>query len=287
MIKYFIQKLLSFLKGFWNLYGALLISTFVSWLYDWNANQLIAVNQYIGMSISIMCLLTMVKCFICPMNKVKKPKKNIVEKAVMSTKVCKNTTLTINTINNLQTEALQNMNMKGGIRMIKFFKTYKGVITSTVILIATIIIQVTDTLYGVLGDAFVVGGINILTIIGYIASTVIGIVSYGLGSPKLKEQIAILKDQCNGDTTDLTNISDIKYLEKQIDTYEKTIQKLNKNYEKVISEVERCVRLNLAMPANVQEEYHKYLDEYNSKTDALNVYKERLNNLKSNIVVQN
>ena len=85
------KKIWDILKEYWNLYSPFIISSIASWLVDWNANQMVSINQWIGITLSLMALFTMIKFIIFP-----KKKKNTVEKLVSTQKVVKNAEMIIN-----------------------------------------------------------------------------------------------------------------------------------------------------------------------------------------------
>lgn len=270
-----IEKIKTFLKEWWNFYLPIIISYLTSLLVDWNASQLMTINQYISMTISITCFLTMIKHLVNPGKK-----KIFADKLVMAQKNIKN----VNEVMKLDEEIEIPKKTKKGIeKMIKFIKTYKGAITSTIIAIATIVLEIVDTLTGFMHGVFVVGGVDILTLTGILASTVIGILSYGLGSPKLKEQIAKIKDQLDGDNTEQVQyISDVKYLEGEIVTLGKEISKLKLKNSEVIEKYERCKRLGILIPDDVKTEYTDYIAKLQDKQNALEVYKMKLAELQQN-----
>ena len=78
------RKIWEILKEHWNLYSPFILSSIASWLVDWNANQMVTINQWIGITLSLMALFTMIKFIIFP-----KKKKNAIEKLVSSQKVVK------------------------------------------------------------------------------------------------------------------------------------------------------------------------------------------------------
>lgn len=110
------KKLLDILKEYWNLYSPFIISSIASWLVDWNANQMVTINQWIGITLSLMALFTMVKFLIFP-----KKKKNAVEKLVSSQKVVKNAEMIIN-----QEEKIKEKIKIGGyiMKVLKWIKNY-------------------------------------------------------------------------------------------------------------------------------------------------------------------
>lgn len=110
------RKIWDILKEHWNLYSPFIISSIASWLVDWNANQMIAINQWIGITLSLMALFTMIKFIISP-----KKKKNAVEKLVSTQKVVKNAEMIIN-----QEENYKEKIKIGGIimKVLKWIKSY-------------------------------------------------------------------------------------------------------------------------------------------------------------------
>lgn len=110
------RKIWDILKEYWNLYSPFIISSIASWLADWNANQMIAINQWIGITLSLMALFTMIKFIISP-----KKKKNAVEKLVSTQKVVKNAEMIIN-----QEENYKEKIKIGGIimKVLKWIKNY-------------------------------------------------------------------------------------------------------------------------------------------------------------------
>lgn len=117
-----LNKISTFLKDYWNLYAPPIISTLIAWLVDWNAGQMQTINQYIGVTISLICVLTMFKFLIFP-NK----KKNIVEQAVSSQKSVRNMETGINPVGKIdETIVLIETGVKGGKKTMekikKFFK---------------------------------------------------------------------------------------------------------------------------------------------------------------------
>lgn len=110
------RKIWDILKEHWNLYSPFIISSIASWLVDWNANQMIAINQWIGITLSLMALFTMIKFIISP-----KKKKNAVEKLVSTQKVVKNAEMIIN-----QEENYKEKIKIGGIimKVLKWIKNY-------------------------------------------------------------------------------------------------------------------------------------------------------------------
>lgn len=110
------KKIWDILKEYWNLYSPFIISSIASWLVDWNANQMVSINQWIGITLSLMALFTMIKFIIFP-----KKKKNPVEKLVSTQKVVKNAEMIIN-----QEENEKERIKIGGyiMKVLKWIKSY-------------------------------------------------------------------------------------------------------------------------------------------------------------------
>ena len=110
------RKVFDILKEHWNLYSPFILSSIASWLVDWNANQMVTINQWIGITLSLMALFTMIKFIIYP-----KKKKNTVEKLVSTQKVVKNAEMIINQEENVK----EKMKIGGNImKVLKWIKSY-------------------------------------------------------------------------------------------------------------------------------------------------------------------
>ena len=110
------KKIWDILKEYWNLYSPFIISSIASWLVDWNANQMVSINQWIGITLSLMALFTMIKFIIFP-----KKKKNTVEKLVSTQKVVKNAEMIINKEENDK----EKIKIGGNImKVLKWIKNY-------------------------------------------------------------------------------------------------------------------------------------------------------------------
>ena len=110
------KKIWDILKEYWNLYSPFIISSIASWLVDWNANQMVSINQWIGITLSLMALFTMIKFIIFP-----KKKKNPVEKLVSTQKVVKNAEMIINKEENDK----EKIKIGGNImKVLKWIKNY-------------------------------------------------------------------------------------------------------------------------------------------------------------------
>lgn len=278
-----VKKIWEFLKEYWNLYSPIFISTITSWLVDWNANQMVSINQWLGITLSLMALLTMIKFIIFP-----KKEKNPLEKAISSQKVIKNTDLIIHQEANLENQKkICKILKKGTLKMIKWFKLNRGAIISVLVLILGLLEIIFSWLSNLIPMEF---GFNLLGVLITLIGFTISIFTSGLGSIKFKEAIAQVKDQLNGDETELQNISSVKYLERQIMVYEKaelTIKKeiayLDKKYSSVINDYKTCQQLGLSADEETINGYGEYANEYqklqsklNSKTSALQTYKNKL-----------
>lgn len=85
-----LKKLKEILKEYWNIYSPIIISSAFAWLVDWNEKIMTSFNQWVGITLSLVALLTMVKFLIYP-NK----KKNNLEKMVSTQKNIKNAEMII------------------------------------------------------------------------------------------------------------------------------------------------------------------------------------------------
>ena len=283
----YIKKIIEY----WNIYAPPLISCIIFWFQHWDAVKVSQVNQYIGMTISLTCLFTLIKSILFPNYK----NDNKIEKIVTTQKSVKHANLIINQEENLEknTKKIKKI-MKGTTKMIKWIKLNKGVLIGWLISLVGIL----EMAFNVLADYLPYElPMNIVSIV----ITVVGIVVLGLtsqvGSAKFKEAMAQLKDQLDGDETDLTNISSVKYLERQIMIYEKSkltlekdLESLRKKYINVINDYQTCQQLALPVDEETANVYKEYILEYqklqsqlNSKTSALQTYKAKLEQIKAQL----
>lgn len=284
------QKYINKIIEYWNIYAPPLISSIIFWLQHWTATQVATANQYIGMTISLMCLFTLIKSILNPNNN-----KNPIEKMVSRQSDVKNTELIIN-----QEQKIENNKktikqvMKGTKKMMKWIKLNKGAIIGYLVAI----IGMLEGTFDIVNQYVPVElPLNIISIV----LTVLGIIVLGLSTPigsvKFKEAIAQLKDQLNGDETDLTNISNVKYLERQIMIYEKSklniekdLECLKKKYASAINDYQTCQQLGLPVDEETNNVYREYVKDYqelqsklNSKTSALQTYKSKLEQIKAKL----
>ena len=152
--------------------------------------------------------------------------------------------------------------------MIKFLKTYKGLIVSSLVFIITVI----DTFTGIFGNVCVVNGVNILQVVGYGLSAVLAGLSYGIGSPQLKDAIDNLKKELKLNKAEsLIPNNAIKYVknlikenEKEIELIEvkhaKDIKTLENKYSKVEKDFSISQQIGIVAP-ELQNAHNEYINE--------------------------
>ena len=152
--------------------------------------------------------------------------------------------------------------------MIKFLKTYKGLIVSSLVFIITVI----DTFTGIFGNVCVVNGVNILQVVGYGLSAVLAGLSYGIGSPQLKDAIDNLKKELKLNKAEsLIPNNAIKYVknlikgnEKEIELIEvkhaKDIKTLENKYSKVEKDFSISQQIGIVAP-ELQNAHNEYVSE--------------------------
>ena len=181
--------------------------------------------------------------------------------------------------------------MKGSKKMIKWIKNNKGAIVSWLVAILGLL----ELIFNWLGDLLPTEiGFNIVGVVITVVGFVVATLTSGFGSTQFKEALAQLKDQLNGDKTDLDEINSIKYLERQILAYnkaisstEKEIDSLNKEYANVIEDVKTCRHLGVNLDEETNTKYEEYnaklkplTEKLNSKQGALQTYKNKLEQVK-------
>ena len=177
--------------------------------------------------------------------------------------------------------------MKGGKRFMNWIKLNKGAIISAL----TILLGLLESVFGFLHQYIPIElGFNIVGVALAFIGGISAVLTSGFGSSKFKEAVAQIKDQLNGDETDLQHISSVKYIERQIMVYEKSaltiekdIETLKKRYAKTISEYHTCEQLGLPFDEETRSNYVEYSEslaklqgELNSKNSALQTYRNKL-----------
>ena len=109
-----LKKIKDVLKDYWNIYSPFIVSSVVSYIVDWNANIMVSINQWVGITLSLVALFTMIKFIIFP-----KKEKNGIEKIVSTQKNIKSTEMV------LHNEEFIESKIQGGKHIMKFFKWIK------------------------------------------------------------------------------------------------------------------------------------------------------------------
>lgn len=277
------------LKNYWEVFGGTIIGIAYSFIVEWKSEMI-----QLGYSIIILILVIIgLFRFFFKRNSNKK-EKDIIDKTLNANKITKAIHIAENPCQEgEQLGELVIETIHGGKKMIKWISKNKGAIISTLVFIVAILESIFEFLYQYLPFEL---GFNIVSVALTVAGGAVGVLTSGFGSVKFKELIAQVKDQLNGDTTDLSDIESLKYLERQITIYEKStqsveneIEKLNKEYASAISDYNSCQRLGLVLDDESNARYTEYFQKYNElqrklneKSSALNKYKQKLEQLKHN-----
>lgn len=273
------------LKKYWDVFSGTFIGIIYSFLVKWDLNQ-------IQLAYSIIILILVIIGFFRFFIK-NKSKKDIIDKTLNTQKFSKAINIAENPCQ--EGEELGELvveTISGGKKMIKWISKNKGALVSALLIVLSVVEGIFEFIYQYLPFDL---GFNVISIALTVVGGVVGILTSGFGSVKFKELIAQVKDQLNGDKTDLTDIESIKYLERQIAIYEKStqlvegeIEKLNKEYASAISDYNTCQRLGLALDEEASSKYTEYYQKYqdlqrklNEKSSALNKYKSKLEQLKT------
>ena len=276
----------------WNIYGGIILSTFVAWLNNFSRDNMDNITSYLVMTLTFISVLTFFKLVLF-----KKKSDGIIDSASLNQSSIKAMKTAIDPLKNgeeigktiLKTEKILE---RLGKKIMKWFLKNKGAIITLIGGVITGLEFAFNWLGQYLPSQI---GFNIVAVIEIVLTTVLGCLTSGFGSVEFKEKVAMIKDQLNGDKTDLTYIKDEKYLKKQIESYEKLVLKakkdissLEKSNSKVIEEYDRNIRLHVAQDENVKKEYDTYLKKLqeaklklSSREEALKTYKTRLSEIEN------
>lgn len=289
--------MLKIIKKYWDILGGTISGIILSIVVHW---ELIKIQLIYSVIILILVLIGLFKVMLLKYNEVHHLKNqqnhnNALDKLVDNQKPMK--AIRISQHPTKDGEELGNLiieTTKGSKQMLKWVKKNKGAIVSCLVAIVGLL----ELIFNWLGTYLPFElGFNIVGISITICGLVISVLTTGFGSVKFKEAIAQLKDQLNGDKTDLDQINSIKYLERQVLAYskevatiEKNIDELNKKYSHTLEDVRTCQTLGLNLDETTYKEYEEYKAQYkslqdklNSKNGALQTYKNKLDQLKASI----
>lgn len=273
------------LKKYWDVFSGTTIGLVYSIIVDWNLDK-------IQLAYSIIILILVIIGFFRFFIK-KKNKTDIIDKTLNTQKFTKAIHIAENPCQEgEELGELVEETINGGKKMFKWISKNKGALISVLLIILSILEGIFNFIYQYLPFEI---GFNVISIAFTLVGGIVAVLTSGFGSVKFKELIAQVKDQLNGDQTDLTDIESIKYLERQIAIYEKSaqvveneIEKLNKEYSSAISDYNTCQRLGLVLDEETNLRYNEYYQKYqelqrklNDKSSALNKYKQKLEQLKA------
>lgn len=288
--------MLKIIKKYWDILGGTISGIILSIVVHWELEKIQLIYSVI---ILILVLIGLFKVILLKHNEDNHLKNQqthtMLDKLVESQKPMKAIRFSQHPTND--GEELGNLiieTTKGSKKMLKWIKKNKGAIVSCLVALLGLL----EIIFNWLGTYLPFElGFNVVGVLMTVIGLVISVLTTGFGSVQFKEAIAQLKDQLNGDKTDLDQINSIKYLERQVLTYskevtsiEKTIEDLNKKYIHTLEDVRTCQSLGLNLDETTYNEYEKYKAEYktlqdklNSKNGALQIYRNKLEQLQTNI----
>lgn len=289
--------MLKIIKKYWDILGGAISGIILSIVVHW---ELVKIQLIYSVIILILVLIGLFKVMLLKYNEVHGSKEkidhhNAIDKLVDNQKPIK--AIRFSQHPTQDGEELGNLiieTTKGSKQMLKWVKKNKGALVSCLVALLGLL----ELIFNWLGTYLPFElGFNVVGILITTIGIVISVLTTGFGSVQFKEAIAQLKDQLNGDKTDLDQINSIKYLERQVLAYgkevaiiEKNIEDLNKKYIHTLEDVKTCQSLGLNLDETTYKEYEEYKAEYkslqdklNSKNGALQIYKNKLEQLKASV----
>lgn len=274
------------LKRYWDVFSGVFVGLIYSFIVQW---ELYKIQLAYSVIILILVIIGFFRFFI----KSKNTKRDLIDKSLDTQKFTKAIHIAENPCQ--EGEELGKLvvdTIHGGQKMVKWISKNRGALIGALIFVYSVLEGIFGFLYQNLPFQL---GFNIVSVCLTVVGGAITLFTSGFGSVKFKELIAQVKDQLDGDKTDLTDIESIKYLERQISVYEKSTQavenevdKLNKEYSNAISDYNTCQRLGLVLDEETNVKYNEYWAKYqelqrklNEKSSALNKYKQKLEQLKA------
>ena len=269
--------MLKIIKKYWDILGGTISGIILSIVVHW---ELVKIQLIYSVIILILVLIGLFKVMLLKYNEVHGSKEkidhhNAIDKLVDNQKPIK--AIRFSQHPTKDGEELGNLiieTTKGSKQMLKWVKKNKGALVSCLLALLGLL----ELIFNWLGTYLPFElGFNVVGILITTIGIVISVLTTGFGSVQFKEAIAQLKDQLNGDKTDLDQINSIKYLERQVLAYskevssiEKNIEDLNKKYTHTLEDVKTCQSLGLNLDETTYKEYEEYKAEYKSLQDKLN-----------------
>lgn len=289
--------MLKIIKKYWDILGGAISGIILSIVVHW---ELVKIQLIYSVIILILVLIGLFKVMLLKYNEVHGSKEkidhhNAIDKLVDNQKPIK--AIRFSQHPTQDGEELGNLiieTTKGSKQMLKWVKKNKGALVSCLVALLGLL----ELIFNWLGTYLPFElGFNVVGVLITTIGLIISVLTTGFGSVQFKEAIAQLKDQLNGDKTDLDQINSIKYLERQVLAYskevasiEKNIEDLNKKYIHTLEDVKTCQSLGLNLDETTYKEYEEYKAEYkslqdklNSKNGALQIYKNKLEQLKASV----
>lgn len=293
-IKKTIEKIISL----WNIYGGIILSTFIAWLTNFSKDSMDNITSYLVMTLTCISVLTFFKLVLF-----KKKSSGVVDGITLnqsSIKAMKTAINPLETGKEIGTTIIQTKNMleRLGTKIMNWISKNKGAIIGVV----SAVLGTLELCFNFVGQYLPQEiGFNVVSVLYYGIGTIISVLTTGFGTPAFKEKISMLKDQLNGDKTDLQYINDKKYLKRQISVYAKAVEQVEKektslstNYLEIINDYESCSRLGLSADNETISKYSEFQEKLSNieaklsmKKDALVKYQEKLKELENLISNEN
>ena len=315
------------LASAWNWYGGIAISYGIAWILNFSKEKMDSAGSFVVLSLSFVAVFTFLKKQVS--NYKKDINSNIINNNTNNSNVNGKKGKKSNGSNLGDTVIMQQSSVKAmnvasdpdktgeelgmiiiktsnlvertGTKLMKvlkklglFIKTYKGALTAFLMFAVTLAIEFVEQFQGCFTEIVGVEWFRVIQAVCYGLEVLIAVFSYGLGSPELKEKIAILKDTMDGDSVEQVQyINDRKFLRKQIKNYdeqvndvEKEIATLEASYREIIDEIASCNRLGLTADNETVTKHNEYGEKKKALTQklenkqfALLTYKEKLEQL--------
>ena len=278
----FIKTFISKLKGFWNIYGGIIASTFIAWLNDFSKSTMDAWTSYLVLTLTCISVLTFFKIMLF-----KQKPNGLVDTAAMSQQSVKALRAAVDPIKqgeDLGQTIITTIKIarKGNIFMEKIKKLLKwlwgnkitltSIISNLFISVVAQFIIYSDALkdfeYFQVHDIAFKVVVTILCVIWLIANIFAAVNKYGLESLKqLEQRSQKLKEQ----TTNKLSAAEKKVLKNTLAKFNNTLS----NIETAITEANKAINLanqtlaglmtikNVGIALNAEQE-QKYKDAENT-----------------------
>lgn len=297
------KEIIKKMKGFWNIYGGIIASTFIAWLNDFSRSTMDTWTSYLVLTLTCISVLTFFKIMLF-----KQKTNGLIDTAAMSQQSVKALKAAVDPVK--QGEELGKTILttvqyvkKGNIVMEKLKKIFKwlwgnkltliNIVSNLIVAAFSQFLLYSDSLkeYQFFQEHDIVFKVvvTILCVLWLLNNIYTGVTKYGLES---LEQLRIRAEEIKVDATNKLNPEQRKVLKNSLSTFnsklyelESQLVEIDKKIEeskKVMADINTLVKVGITLSSSQEKEFYEEQD----KVKEFENKKKELESQKSNTLIQ-